>query len=130
MARAFVSDAKYVILDEPTASLDPVAESRMYENFSRIFHNRGTILISHRLASARMADRILVLDGGRIVQAGNHVELMGKQGLYRTMFLAQSSFYGTGTEAIRDGSSGDNGSIFYGTEAEGGECSRMAGGLL
>ncbi len=130
MARAFVSDAKYVILDEPTASLDPVAESRMYENFSRIFHNRGTILISHRLASARIADRILLLDRGRIVQAGNHVDLMGKQRLYRTMFLAQSSFYGTGTEAIRDGSSGDNGSIFYGTEAEGGECSRMAGGLL
>lgn len=93
MARAFVSDAKYVILDEPTASLDPLAESRMYENFSRIFRERGTVLISHRLASARMADRILVLDGGRIVQMGNHEELMAGEGLYRTMFLAQSSFY-------------------------------------
>lgn len=96
MARAFVSDAKYVVLDEPTASLDPLAESHMYENFARIFRNRGTILISHRLASARMADRILVLDGGRIVQAGSHEELMGRQGLYRTMFLAQSSFYKSG----------------------------------
>lgn len=93
MARAFISDAKYVVLDEPTASLDPLAESRMYENFARIFHQRGTILISHRLASAKMADRILVLDGGRIVQEGNHEELMEKQGLYRTMFLAQSAFY-------------------------------------
>nr|WP_300678333.1 ATP-binding cassette domain-containing protein [uncultured Acetatifactor sp.] len=93
MARAFVSDAKYVILDEPTASLDPLAESRMYENFSRIFRERGTVLISHRLASARMADRILVLDGGRIVQTGSHEELMAREGLYRTMFLAQSSFY-------------------------------------
>lgn len=110
MARAFVSDARYVILDEPTASLDPVAESRMYENFAGIFRNRGTILISHRLASARMADRILVLDGGRIVQTGSHEELMGKQGLYRTMFLAQSSFYKA--------------------EAEEKEGSRAAGGLL
>lgn len=96
MSRAFVSDAKYVVLDEPTASLDPVAESHMYENFSRIFSKRGTILISHRLASAKMADRILVLDGGRIVQTGSHEELMGKQGLYQTMFTAQSSFYKEG----------------------------------
>lgn len=93
MSRAFVSDAKYVVLDEPTASLDPVAESHMYENFSRIFRERGTILISHRLASAKMADRILVLDGGRIVQAGSHKELMEQRGLYQTMFAAQSSFY-------------------------------------
>lgn len=93
MARAFVSEAKYVILDEPTASLDPLAESRMYENFAGIFRERGTILISHRLASARMADRIFVLDGGRIVQTGSHEELMAHEGLYRTMFLAQSSFY-------------------------------------
>jgi len=93
MARAFVSDAKFVILDEPTASLDPLAESHMYENFSKIFHSRGTIMVSHRLASAKMADRILVLDGGRIVQSGSHEALMREQGLYRTMFLAQSSFY-------------------------------------
>lgn len=93
MARAFVSDARYVILDEPTASLDPLAESRMYENFAQIFRERGTIMISHRLASAKMADRILVLDGGRIVQEGNHEELMGTEGLYRTMFLTQSALY-------------------------------------
>ena len=93
MARAFVSDVRYVILDEPTASLDPLAESRMYENFAQIFRERGTIMISHRLASARMADRILVLDGGRIVQEGNHEELMGAEGLYRTMFLTQSVLY-------------------------------------
>lgn len=99
MARAFVSDAKYVILDEPTASLDPLAESRMYENFARIFRERGTIMISHRLASARMADRILVLDGGRIVQSGSHEELMETQGLYRTMFLTQSAFYQEGERA-------------------------------
>lgn len=93
MARAFLSDASYIILDEPTASLDPVAESHMYENFSRIFSGRGTILISHRLASAKMADRIMVLDGGKIVQNGSHESLMSKEGLYRTMYLAQSSWY-------------------------------------
>ena len=93
MARAFVSDAKYVVLDEPTASLDPVAESHMYENFARVFHERGTVMISHRLASAKMADRIFVLDGGRIVQSGSHEELMAIQGLYATMFRAQSAFY-------------------------------------
>ena len=93
MARAFVSEAKYVILDEPTAALDPIAESHMYENFAKIFQKRGTIMISHRLASARMADRILVLDGGRIVQSGNHEELMRKGGLYQEMYLAQSFWY-------------------------------------
>lgn len=93
MARAFISDARYVVLDEPTAALDPLAESHMYENFARIFKERGTIMISHRLASAKMADRIFVLDGGRIVQNGSHGELMEKEGLYRTMYLAQSSFY-------------------------------------
>ncbi len=104
MARAFVSKSDYVILDEPTASLDPIAESRMYENFSQIFSGknlarRGVIMISHRLASARLADRILVLDGGRIVQDGNHEELMAQEGLYRIMYSAQSFFYVSQTEA-------------------------------
>jgi len=103
MARAFVSDAKYVILDEPTASLDPLAESNMYENFAKIFKKRGTIMISHRLASAKMADCILVLDGGRIVQKGSHDELMKKNGLYQTMFVAQSSFYQDGTDEQKEG---------------------------
>lgn len=96
MARAFVSDAEYVVLDEPTASLDPVAESRMYENFTGIFKRRGAIMISHRLASARLADRIYVLDGGRIIQSGSHEELMQKQGMYHDMYAAQSAWYQEG----------------------------------
>ena len=93
VARAFLADAAFCVLDEPTAALDPIAESRMYENFDRIFHKNGTIMISHRLASAKMADRIMVLDGGRIVQNGSHEQLMQTEGLYRTMYLAQSSWY-------------------------------------
>ena len=93
VARAFMAGAAFCVLDEPTASVDPIAESRMYENFSKLFHKSGTIMISHRLASARMADRIMVLDGGRIVQDGSHEQLMATEGLYRTMYLAQSSWY-------------------------------------
>lgn len=93
IARAFLADAAFCVLDEPTASMDPVAESHMYENFARIFHKNGTIMISHRLASAKMADRIMVLDGGRIVQNGSHGQLMQEEGLYRTMYMAQSSWY-------------------------------------
>lgn len=93
IARAFLADAAFCILDEPTASLDPIAESHMYENFARVFHKNGTIMISHRLASAKMADRIMVLDGGRIVQNGSHEALMKEEGLYRSMYLAQSSWY-------------------------------------
>ncbi len=93
IARAFLAEAAFCVLDEPTAALDPIAESRMYQNFVRAFHKNGTIIISHRLASARLADRILVLDGGRIVQDGSHEQLMGAEGLYRTMYLAQSSWY-------------------------------------
>lgn len=93
IARAFLADAAFCVLDEPTAALDPIAESRMYENFDRIFRKNGTIMISHRLASAKMADRIMVLDGGRIIQDGSHEQLMKTEGLYRTMYLAQSSWY-------------------------------------
>ena len=93
IARAFLADAAFCVLDEPAATLDPIAESRMYENFARIFHQSGTIMISHRLASAKMAERIMVLDGGRIVQNGSHEQLMKEEGLYRTMYLAQSSWY-------------------------------------
>lgn len=88
-----MSDSRYVILDEPTASLDPIAESRMYENFSKLFRDRGTIMISHRMASARMADRILVIDGGTIAESGSHEQLMEKNGLYARMYSAQASWY-------------------------------------
>lgn len=93
MSRAFISNSEFTALDEPTAALDPIAESRMYESFSEILHERGAIMISHRLASAKMADRIFVLDGGRIVEEGSHNELMQNGGLYAGMYELQSSWY-------------------------------------
>ena len=93
VARAFLSKSNFVILDEPTASLDPIAESRMYSAFLDILNERGTIIISHRLASAKMADKIIVLEGGEVVAMGNHTELMREGGLYSVMFEEQSSWY-------------------------------------
>lgn len=93
IARALISDSAFIILDEPTASLDPVAESRMYESFSSVINERGSIIVSHRLASAKLADKILVIDGGVIAEIGSHSELMNLKGLYARMFNEQSSWY-------------------------------------
>jgi ATP-binding cassette subfamily B protein len=96
-ARALVSPAAVKILDEPTAALDPVAESEMYTRFEEINKNKKqdttTIYISHRLASAKMADEIFVLDNGRVAESGNHPTLMSANGLYAEMFESQRSWY-------------------------------------
>jgi len=96
VARACLPDSAFVILDEPTASLDPVAESKMYHSFAEVLRNRGCIMISHRLASARMADKIFVLSDGIVVEAGGHDDLMTKNGLYARMYESQSVWYGKG----------------------------------
>ncbi|MCE5257787.1 MAG: ABC transporter ATP-binding protein/permease [Chloroflexi bacterium] len=93
IARAFLADSALVILDEPTASLDPIAESNLYQNYAILFKARGCILISHRLASARLADHIYVLHDGTIHESGSHDELMAANGLYARMYLEQSSWY-------------------------------------
>ncbi|MCL2775087.1 MAG: ABC transporter ATP-binding protein/permease [Oscillospiraceae bacterium] len=93
VSRAILSDGAFIILDEPTASLDPLAESRMYETFQSVLQKRGCVMISHRLASAKLADKIIVLDNGVVVQSGTHAELMSQGGLYRDMFTAQSAWY-------------------------------------
>ncbi|MEJ6950341.1 ABC transporter ATP-binding protein [Natronospora cellulosivora (SeqCode)] len=96
IARASFSQASFIVLDEPTASLDPVAESTLYKSFLNILKDKGCILISHRLASARFCDRILVMDKGHIVESGTHNKLMDKDGLYAKMFNMQSSWYKDG----------------------------------
>lgn len=94
LARACLPDSAFVILDEPAAALDPLAESRMYESFARVLANRGCILISHRLASARMADKIVVLAEGVVAETGDHRTLMDTGGLYARMFDSQRAWYG------------------------------------
>jgi len=93
LARAFYRDADLLILDEPTAALDPKAEQALFERFADLAQDRTAIMISHRLASARFADRILVMDRGRLVEQGSHEELMVREGLYARMFTAQAEWY-------------------------------------
>ncbi len=95
MARSYISDARFVIMDEPTAALDPIAESKMYERFADVLSKRGAIMISHRLASAKMADKIFVFSGGTVAEEGTHEELLKKGGLYHDMWEKQSSWYVT-----------------------------------
>lgn len=82
-----------MILDEPTAALDPLAEAELYRNFTGLTGDRTTILISHRLGITQLVDRILVFDEGGIVEDGSHEELLKKQGLYARMFQAQAQWY-------------------------------------
>ncbi len=94
IARALYSKAKINILDEPTASLDPIAESKVYEMFHRINNSRFNIYITHRLGAAKISDEILVVDNGKIVELGSHEQLMKMHnGLYRKMFDSQKSWY-------------------------------------
>ena len=93
IARAYMARGRYLLLDEPTASIDPVAESRMYREFVRILKGKGAVIVSHRLASAMFADRILVFDQGRIVESGSHEALLAGGGLYCEMFRRQAAWY-------------------------------------
>lgn len=93
LARAYLSDAGFRILDEPTSALDPIIESKLYQTFSEIIKERGCLIVSHRLPSARMADFILVMQNGRIVEQGTHNNLLEKQGLYDLMWKEQSQWY-------------------------------------
>ena len=93
MARALYKDAPLLILDEPTAALDPIAESETYEMFHNISKTKTALYISHRLASTRFCDRIIFLKDGKAVEIGNHTELMKKGGEYANMFEIQSHYY-------------------------------------
>jgi ABC-type multidrug transport system fused ATPase/permease subunit len=93
LARAFYREADLVILDEPTAALDPKAEQALFERFADLMHDRTAIMISHRLGSARFADRIVVMDQGEMVEDGSHDDLMAANGLYARMFAVQAAWY-------------------------------------
>lgn len=93
MARSLMSTAPLRILDEPTAALDPIAESLIYKRFEEISCGMTTLFISHRLGSTKLADIIYVLSGGKIIESGSHGELMTQKGIYREMFDAQAEWY-------------------------------------
>lgn len=94
IARAFYKDAPFIIFDEPTAALDPVAEAEVYTKFNQIVGDKAAVFISHRLSSCRFCERILVFDQGKIVQGGTHDELLqNRNGKYFELWNAQARYY-------------------------------------
>jgi ATP-binding cassette, subfamily B, bacterial len=93
LARAYMRDAQLLILDEPTAALDARAEYEVFTRFSELMAGRMAVLISHRFSTVRMADRIVVLEGGEIVQEGTHAELVARGGVYGELFAMQAAGY-------------------------------------
>ena len=93
IARVFYKQCPYIILDEPSANLDPVSEYELNKAISESCTDRTVIFISHRLSTTRHADRILMLENGRIIEEGSHDELMEKDGKYAYMFKLQAEKY-------------------------------------
>lgn len=96
LARALYKDAQFLILDEPTAALDPIAENEMYLKYSELSKGKISIFISHRLSSTRFCDRIFFIEDGSIIESGRHDTLIEQNGKYVEMFNAQSYYYKEG----------------------------------
>lgn len=102
IARAFYSDSDVLILDEPTSSLDAIAEQEIFNQFDQLRKDKTTIFVSHRLSSATIATKILVLNHGELAETGNHAELMAKKGIYHELFTTQASRYLAETDTVPD----------------------------
>ncbi|MDE6110423.1 MAG: ABC transporter ATP-binding protein, partial [Eubacterium sp.] len=92
-ARLFARDFEIAVLDEPSSALDPIAEYKMYENLIHATENKTVVYISHRLSSATLSDKIIVIDKGKVVEQGKHQDLMQLGGVYSKMFALQASNY-------------------------------------
>jgi len=93
LARAFMRDVPLLIIDEPTASLDAFAENAVYQQFAELTRGRTTVFVTHRLSSVRMAEKILVLKNGCLIESGSHDELVAQAGEYAQMFNLQAERY-------------------------------------
>ena len=93
LGRAFLRDSQIIVLDEPTNALDAIAEHEIFERFRKLIGPRSALLISHRLSTVRMADRIYVLDDHTIAENGTHDELMRRDGIYARLFTTQANKY-------------------------------------
>ena len=93
LARALYKDAPILLLDEPTAALDPIAENDIYHKYNSMTNGKTSVFISHRLASTRFCDRILLLDNGRIIEEGTHDSLILSNGEYAKLFNVQKKYY-------------------------------------
>jgi ATP-binding cassette subfamily B protein len=99
MARAFYRDAPFLILDEPTAALDAQSEADLFESIRDLYAGRTVLLISHRFSTVRSADRIVVLESGRVIEEGSHASLMALDGTYARLFRLQADAYLDGSDA-------------------------------
>ena len=93
LARALYRQAPVILLDEPTAALDPVSENRLYETYDEVMRGKTTVFISHRLASTRFCHRIVLIEHGQIAEEGTHAELLAKKGRYYELFETQAKYY-------------------------------------
>lgn len=94
IARALYKDSPFIVLDEPTAALDPIAKAEVYSKFDTLIQDKTAIYISHRLSSCRFCDRIAVFDQGHVAQFGNHEELVADRiGKYYELWQAQAQYY-------------------------------------
>ena len=100
MARALYSDRDVLVLDEPTAALDALAEDKMYQEFNEMVKGKTAIFISHRLSSTRFCDKIVMFEDGRIIEEGTHDELMKNGGKYSDMFQIQAQYYKSEKEGV------------------------------
>ena len=102
LARALYRQSPVIILDEPTAALDPVSENRLYETYDEVMKGKSTVFISHRLASTRFCSRILLIENGRIAEEGTHEELLAVKGRYYELFETQAKYYRDNPEGKED----------------------------